>query len=428
MEESKYIVLIVDDDDFVREMIAEIFEGANFLTETVSNGNDALQRLSLTSTFDLVVSDMNMPEMNGLELLKEIRKNGMDIPLIILTGNEELTIAIEAMNNGANDYLLKDENIQDTILLSAKGVLEKHELKVQNRRLMDELIDKNKEIENSLIEVQNAYSELKKAQAQILQQEKMVSIGQLAAGVAHEINNPMGFISTNIRMLEKYLGKLIEFISTQSDSISQLNSNKPVEVVEAKRASLKIDYIIKDSADLLIESLQGAERVKKIVQDLKNFSSVDATDESLSDINSGIEDTLSIMNNEFRDGINIHKDLGIIPKTVCSQGQLNQVFVNILLNAVQSIENHGEIAVKSWFSDGKIFASFSDTGSGITKEHLPKIFDPFFTTKAVGKGQGLGLTVAYDIVKKHGGDITVVSEAGKGATFTISIPVVEVKS
>jgi two-component system NtrC family sensor kinase len=428
MEESKYIVLIVDDDDFVREMIAEIFQGANFLTETVSNGNDALQRLSLSSTFDLVVSDMNMPEMNGLELLKEIRKNGMDIPLIILTGNEELTIAIEAMNNGANDYLLKDENIQDTILLSAKGVLEKHELKLQNRRLMDALIDKNKEIENSLIEVQNAYSELKKAQAQILQQEKMASIGQLAAGVAHEINNPMGFITTNIKMLEKYLGKLIEFISTQSDSISQLNSNKPVEVVEAKRSSLKIDYIIKDSADLFIESLQGAERVKKIVQALKNFSNVDATDESLSDINSGIEDTLSIMNNEFRDGINIHKDLGIIPKTVCSQGQLNQVFVNILLNAVQSIENHGEIAVKSWFSDGKIVTSFSDTGSGITKEHLPKIFDPFFTTKAVGKGQGLGLTVAYDIVKKHGGDITVVSEVGKGATFTISIPVVEVKS
>lgn len=425
MEESKYIVLIVDDDDFVREMIAEIFQGADFLTETVSNGNDALQRLSLNSTFDVVVSDMNMPGMNGLELLKEIRKNGMDIPLIILTGNEELTIAIEAMNNGANDYLLKDENIQDTILLSAKGVLEKHELKLQNRQLMDELIDKNKEIENSLIEVQNAYSELRKAQAQILQQEKMASIGQLAAGVAHEINNPMGFITSNIRMFEKYLVKLIEFISTQSDSISQLNSNKPVETVEAKRASLKIDYIIKDSADLLIESLQGAERVIKIVQDLKNFSSVDATGESLSDINSGIEDTLSIMNNEFRDGINIHKDLGIIPKTVCSQGQLNQVFVNILLNAVQSIENLGEISVKSWFGDGKIFVSFSNTGAGITKEHLPKIFDPFFTTKAVGKGQGLGLTVAYDIVKKHGGDITVDSEVGKGATFTISIPVVE---
>lgn len=425
MNESAYTVLIVDDDIFVREMIADIFQSVNYLTETASSGHDALQKLSSDSTFDVIVSDMNMPEMNGLELLKEIRKSGRDVPVIILTGNEEISIAIEAMNNGANDYLLKDENIQETIPLSAKGVLEKHELKRHNLQLMDELIDKNRQIENSLLDVQNAYSELKKAQARILQQEKMASIGQLAAGVAHEINNPMGFITTNIRMLEKYFGKLMEFISTQSDSISQLNSNNPVEAVEAKRASLKIDYIRSDSADLFQESLQGAERVKKIVQDLKNFSNIDAADESLSDLNSGIEDTLSIMNNEFRDGITVRKDPGIIPKTVCSRGQLNQVFVNILLNAVQSIEGNGEITVKTLCNDGNIYIRFSDTGSGIPNENIPKLFDPFFTTKAVGKGQGLGLTVAYDIVKKHSGDITVESEAGIGSVFTVSIPVIE---
>lgn len=425
MKESAYTVLIVDDDIFVREMIADILQSAGYRTEVVSSGNEALQRVSSGSLFDLIVSDMNMPGMNGLELLKEIRKSDTVVPVIILTGNEEISIAIEAMNNGANGYLLKDENINETIPLSAKGVLEKHELKRHNLQLMDELIEKNKQIETSLIEVQNAYSELKKAQARILQQEKMASIGQLAAGVAHEINNPMGFITTNIRMLEKYFSKLMEFISTQSDSISQLNSNKPVEVVEVRRASLKIDYIINDSVDLFNESLQGAERVKKIVLDLKNFSNVDAADESLSDINSGIEDTLSIMCNEFRDGITVHKDLEIIPKTVCSCGQLNQVFLNILLNAVQSIEGHGEITVKTLFNDGNICVRFSDTGSGITKENVPKIFDPFFTTKAVGKGQGLGLTVAYDIIKKNGGDITVESEVGKGSTFSVSIPVVE---
>lgn len=424
MKESGYTVLVVDDDMFAREMIADVFQTADYLTETVSGGNEALHRLTSGSAFDLVVSDMNMPEMNGLELLKEIRKCGQDVPVIILTGNEEITVAIEAMNNGANDYLLKDEHIEETILLSAKGVLEKHELKLLNRQLMDELIEKNKQIKNSLIEVQNAYSELKKAQARILQQEKMASIGQLAAGVAHEINNPMGFIASNIRTLEKYFGKLMEFISAQSDAISQLNSNKPVEFVDIKRAYLKIDFVIKDSADLFIETLQGAERVKKIVQDLKNFSNVDAADESLSNINSGIEDTLSILSNEFREGITVHKELGIIPKTVCSLGQLNQVFVNILLNAVQSIESKGEITVKTLCNDGNICILFSDTGSGIPNENIPKIFDPFFTTKAVGKGQGLGLTVAYDIVKKHGGDITVESEAGKGSTFTVSIPVI----
>ena len=424
MRESGYAVLIVDDDIFVREMIADIFQTADYRTETVAGGKEALQSLSSGSVFDLVVSDMNMPEMNGLELLKAIRTSGADIPVIILTGNDELTIAIEAMNNGANDYLLKDENIQETIPLSAKGVLEKHELKRQNRQLMDELIEKNREIENSLRDVQTAYSELKKAQARILQQEKMASIGQLAAGVAHEINNPMGFITTNMRMLEKYFGKVMEFISTQSDAIAELHANTPVEAVDAKRASLKIDFILKDSADLFQESLNSAERVKKIVQDLKNFSNVDAADESLSDINAGIEDTLSIMNNEFRDGITVHKDLGSIPKTVCSRGQLNQVFVNVLLNAVQSIEGDGDIRVETACTDDSICVRFSDTGSGIAKENIPKIFDPFFTTKDVGKGQGLGLTVAYDIVKKHGGNITVESEAGKGSAFTVSIPVI----
>jgi two-component system NtrC family sensor kinase len=217
---------------------------------------------------------------------------------------------------------------------------------------------------------------------------------------------------------------LTEFISTQSDYLSQLNSDKPVDAVEAKRASLKINYIINDTADLFSESLQGAERVKKIVQDLKNFSNVDAADESLSDINSGIKDTLSIMANEFKDGITVHTDFGVIPETICSRGQLNQVFVNILLNAVQAIKNNGEITVKTICNDNDICVYFSDTGSGIPEEILPKIFDPFFTTKNVGQGQGLGLTVAYDIVKKHGGTISVESDVGNGSTFTVSIPVI----
>ena len=197
-----------------------------------------------------------------------------------------------------------------------------------------------------------------------------------------------------------------------------------------KNATRSIFYLrisSKDSTDLFAESLHGAERVTKIVQDLKNFSNIDEAGEALSDINAGIEDTLSIMNSEFRVGISLHKDLGDIPKAFCSQGQLNQVFVNMLLNAVQSIGSQGEITVKTWFADGKISLRFSDTGSGMNQEILPKIFDPFFTTKDVGKGQGLGLTVAYDIIKKHGGDISVVSEVGTGSIFTVTIPVIEAK-
>ena len=195
--------------------------------------------------------------------------------------------------------------------------------------------------------------------------------------------------------------------------------------IAENRKSLKIDYVLQDMGNLVRESLDGSERVRKIVQSLKSFSRVDETEYKVADINAGIESTINIVWNELKYKATVKKEYGDIPMTKCNPGQLNQVFMNMLVNAVNAIGERGEITVKTWTGNGDINISITDTGCGIPAENIKRIFEPFFTTKEVGKGTGLGLSIAYDIVKKHNGKIKVDSEVGKGTTFTVIIPVVE---
>ncbi len=274
-------------------------------------------------------------------------------------------------------------------------------------------------------ELEHAYEELKVSHTKILQQEKMASIGQLAAGVAHEINNPIGFVSSNISTLSKYVDRFTEFIRAQQDVIGSCTSGEMNKTIGEARKRLKLDFIADDAKKLIAESLDGADRVKRIVQNLKSFSRVDQTEYKLADINECMETTLIIVWNELKYKTTLKKDYGTLPLTKCYPQQLNQVFLNLLMNAAQAIETQGEIAIKTWHKDRDIFVSVSDTGTGIPEQNLTKIFEPFFTTKEVGKGTGLGLSITYEIVKKHNGDIIVESTEGTGTTFTIRIPVVE---
>ncbi len=282
------------------------------------------------------------------------------------------------------------------------------------------------ELEERNTQIEEAYDELKATQSQILQQEKMASIGQLAAGVAHEINNPVGFITSNIGSLAKYVDKLQEYIEAQSAVIENYENFLETDELTALREKLKIEFILEDVKDLIQESLDGTDRVKKIVQNLKNFSRVDQTDHSMADINECVESTLNIVWNELKYKTTVNKNYGQIPRTYCYPQQLNQVFMNLLVNGAQAIEEKGEIHITTWSENGFIYVSIADTGCGIKEENLSKLFEPFFTTKDVGKGTGLGLSIAYDIVtKKHEGELLVESEVGKGTTFTVKIPVVE---
>ncbi|HAK89511.1 MAG TPA: peptidylprolyl isomerase [Nitrospiraceae bacterium] len=303
------------------------------------------------------------------------------------------------------------------------AVITLHDI-TERKQAEDILEHKNEELET-------AYGDLKAAQSQILQQEKMASIGQLAAGIAHEINNPVGFVMSNLNTLQKYTDKINEFVKIQSDSLEDAAKGLGIEgakitgeIAEHKK-SRKLDYIAGDSVNLIRESLEGMERIKKIVQDLKSFSRVDEAERKTANINEGIESTVNIVWNELKYKATVKKEYGDIPPIKCNAGQLNQVFMNILINAVHAIEEQGEIIIKTRHEDNNIFISISDTGSGIPADKINRIFEPFFTTKEVGKGTGLGLSIAYDIVKKHNGDIIVESEVGKGTTFTVRIPVVE---
>ena len=270
-----------------------------------------------------------------------------------------------------------------------------------------------------------AYDELKASQAKLLQQEKLASIGQLAAGVAHEINNPVGFVTSNLGSMVKYLERMRECIATQQRLLEDAKAGG-AETARNLRRDLKIDYIIADAADLLRESLDGVERVKNIVRNLKRFSRVDQATRSRADINQCLDDTLNIVWNELKYKAEVVKDYGELPLTWCYPQQLNQVFMNLLLNAAQAIEQHGEIRISTRRVADNIEVVIADNGCGIAPEHLGRLFDPFFTTKEVGKGTGLGLSIVYDIVvKQHHGEITAASEPGRGASFRVLLPVVE---
>ena len=272
-------------------------------------------------------------------------------------------------------------------------------------------------------ELQKAYDELQTTQIKVFQQEKLASIGQLAAGVAHEINNPMGFISSNLTTLGKYFERTKEFVACLSAAFSDCANDSGRAGVDEQRKRLKIDYIVDDSPQLIAESLDGAQRVRKIVQDLKSFSRIDDAEQKRADLKECLESTIGIAWNEIKYVATLTKDYSEIPPVLCYPQQLNQVFMNLLVNAAHAIKGQGEIRVRIWQDDDTACVSVSDTGCGISEENQKRIFEPFFTTKEVGKGTGLGLSVSYDIIKKHHGDILVDSELGTGSTFTVRIPI-----
>ncbi|HEX8960874.1 MAG TPA: ATP-binding protein [Geobacteraceae bacterium] len=279
------------------------------------------------------------------------------------------------------------------------------------------------ELKNAAEALGRAYRELQETHAQMLQREKMASVGQLAAGVAHEINNPIGFISSNLATLGKYVERLSEFIDAQAQALASLETAAVGEQLRELRRKLKLDYIVGDVKALIAESLSGAERVRKIVQDLKSFSRADEGESREADINECLESTLNIVWNELKYKATLHREYGEIPRARCYPQQLEQVFMNLLVNAAHAIEKRGEVTLSTRYEGGAVYVSVADTGCGIPEEKLGRIFEPFFTTKEAGVGTGLGLSISYDIVKKHNGEIMVQSEVGKGTTFTVRIPV-----
>jgi len=281
----------------------------------------------------------------------------------------------------------------------------------------------NRRLGKSEAKLRGTIKDLEQARNQLIQSEKMAAIGQLAAGVAHEINNPISYVYSNINSLESYARDLARFC----DVFQKVGENLPDEVrSEIERLQQQIDmaYVREDMGALIEESREGVERVKKIVADLKDFARHDHGEWMDADINSLLESALNIVHNELKYSAEVVRELGDLPPVHCVPGQVEQVFVNLLVNAGQAISEQGTITVRSGMQDAHtVWVDVEDTGEGIVPGHMGQLFDPFFTTKPVGKGTGLGLSISYGIIQGHGGDIQVESQPGEGSRFRVLLPV-----
>ncbi len=289
-----------------------------------------------------------------------------------------------------------------------------------NRRLEEKVQERTRELQESHAEAEKAYQELKETQVQLVQSEKMASLGQLVAGIAHEIKNPLNFIYGNTDFLKQYVAQLRELIEILSGGeLDEATRGK----AEQFRERVNFNFVQED-LDTLVQNFEdGAQRIHAIIGDLRAFSRMDTDTLRPVDIHEPIELALNLIRHEYRDRITIHKEYGEVPKVECHSGKLSQVFMNLLANACQAIRQQGDIWIRSRSHDGVVEVEIQDSGEGIAREHLNKVFEPFFTTKPVGQGTGLGLSISYGIIQQHRGEIRVASEAGRGTTFHITLPI-----
>lgn len=288
---------------------------------------------------------------------------------------------------------------------------------ISERKAMEESLKRQGEEQKLLIQ------KLQEAQDQLLQSEKMASVGQLAAGIAHEINNPIGFVNSNMGSLQGYVEKLFEVIAQYEQLIMQpLPATAATARLNVVKKEADLAFLQEDVEDLVRESMDGLKRVRDIVQSLKDFSHVGETDWQEADIHQGIESTLNIVINEIKYKATVVKEYGILPNVRCVISQINQVVMNLLVNASHAIKDTGTITINTGCKDDWIWIRISDTGAGIPPHIMTRIFEPFFTTKPIGSGTGLGLSLSYGIIKKHNGRIEVESVVGTGTSFTIHLP------
>lgn len=298
---------------------------------------------------------------------------------------------------------------------------------VTARHLAEQALrDHQAKLEEQVIE---RSSQLEQANEQLMQSEKLASIGQLAAGVAHEINNPIGYVHSNIGTLQNYIDDLFGMLDLYQQAEPLISSAEQLAAIKNMRQQVDLDFLKEDIPMLMHESRDGITRVKKIVQDLKDFSHVDSTLEwQWADLHHGIDSTLNVVNNEIKYKADVVKEYGELPDIECLPSQLNQVFMNLMVNAAHAMgDERGRITVRTGCAGDSVWLEFADNGSGIPEAIQAKIFDPFFTTKPVGKGTGLGLSLSYGIIQKHGGTIEVNSKQGEGTVFRIVLPIKHVE-
>ncbi len=340
--------------------------------------------------------------------------------LPIFRGEQWLALLVIGQRDDQRAPTAADREILQILTSQAAIAIENIHYIEETRTLTQQLTEARvreqyiRELEEKNRSLQQLNAQLKETQMQLVHSEKMASLGQLVAGIAHELNNPIAFVYSNMTVLQDYM-------TTLRHLQEQLQQQQRLELDATERE--KLLEILSDMHQLVAESLEGSQRVKEVVQNLRNFSRLDQAALKPVDIHEGLEATLRLLAHELRRGITVHREYGQLPPVLCQPGPLNQVFMNLLVNAIQAIPDNGEIFIRTRQEGAQVVIEIEDTGEGIPPDLLPKIFDPFFTTKPVGQGTGLGLSISYRIIQEHGGHIEVWSEVGKGTRFTIYLPI-----
>lgn len=405
-------ILIVDDEALVRDVFAASLAEV-YSCETAADAQEALEILA-REPFALVITDLQMPGLSGIELLRKIKELYKDTAVIIVSGIDRSQRVMDAIRLGASDYLVKPCELE-VLSNSVERASERRMLLRNARRYKTDLEHRNTELARQK-------TELERLQTEILHGEKMASLGRMAAGVAHELNNPAGFISSNIEQLKQYIERLESCLS-EYDKLA-LPPEVARRISEIKKAN-DYDNIVADLGSILSDCNMGAERIRDVVRNLRLFSSLDENAVKRVDLIEGIESTVRLLSEYYRSGtITLIRDYGEIPAVDCYAAQLNQVWMNLLANAAQAIGvEPGTVTIATRCSGETVTVSIKDTGPGMTPEQQKKIFDPFFTTKRVGEGTGLGLSISHGIIERHGGKIEVESAPGMGSTFTVYLAV-----
>lgn len=424
-------ILIVDDNSANLGVLSDALSQAGFEVRVAKSGKMALERVKYALP-DLILLDVMMPEMDGFETCRRLQANPetTQIPVIFMTALSDTANKVEGFQLGAVDYITKPFQ-QEEVLARVKLHLKLHVL-------AEKLEEKNMLLEQKVVEVSKAYEDLQKMQIKLIQSEKMSGLGQLAAGIAHEINNPINFIAGNLGHAQEYAHNLLKIIHLyQEDYV------KPTPRIQAAIDEIELEFLEEDFIKILNSINLGTQRIQEIVKSMRIFSRVDEAEVKTVNIHDGIDSTLTLLHHRLKvkpdhPEIELIKEYGQLPQVECHAGQLNQVFMNIISNAIDALDesnqqrsfaeiqqhpNRIQISTKV-IDDNWVAIHISDNGRGVCETVGPRLFDPFFTTKPIGKGTGLGLSISYQIiVEKHGGRLYCQPVSGKGIEFVIEIPI-----